>query len=394
MKNRSTIAVSVLLLTAALTAVACDSGLSAADARAAHARRAPDEVALGAPWPWQARGRSMQYGEGLQMAVDEINGAGGLDRRTLKLVKYDDLETVDQGRIVAQQLASRPEVVAVIGHLESYVTIPAAAVYDQAGVLTIAPTATDPALTAQGYSRVFRSTFDDSVVGAAMARFAADHGHRRAAIYYMRNEYGRSLANAFESTASARGLTVVDRQSYDAEADLTTWTIDQVVSAWRTLGLDVVFIAGEAAQGAPVIAAMRRHGLTATVLGGDALGTPELLRGGPAVEGTIVASPFHTDNPRPEVTRFVAEFERRFKAKPDTAAALAYDAVQVFRHGAEAAHSIEPDRIAQALRAGATWVGVTGRFQFDAKGNLVPRPLVTTIVRHGRFEFLSEDATR
>jgi hypothetical protein len=68
--------------------------------------------------------------------------------------------------------------------------------------------------------------------------------------------------------------------------------------------------------------------------------------------------------------------------------------VQVFRHGAEAAHSIEPERIAQALHDGASWAGVTGRFQFDTKGNLVPRPLVTTIVRHGRFEFLGEAAVR
>src|SRR5262249_54789662 len=99
-------------------------------------------IAVGAVWPWASR-RNLLYGQGLDMAVDEINFAGGVLGRRLTIVREDDDDSIERGRLVAQRLAEHRELVAVIGHLQSYVTTSTAAIYDGAGVLMIAPTATE-----------------------------------------------------------------------------------------------------------------------------------------------------------------------------------------------------------------------------------------------------------
>jgi branched-chain amino acid transport system substrate-binding protein len=344
---------------------------------------------VGAVWPWAVR-ENLLYAQGLQMALDEINGSGGVRGRRIRIVKEDDRETVDQGRAAAQKLAAMPDLVAVIGHLQSYITVPAAAIYDMAGVVLIAPTATDPALTEQGYKMVFRTTFTDRQVGRHMALVARSRGYRRLAIYYMRDRYGRSLANAFEETFTAEGGLVVDRQSYDASPGGNPRQIDRLVDDWKQRELSSIFIAGEAPQAALVMSAAKRRGLDVAVLGGDALGTPELFGAGEnAVEGVTLVSPFHPDDPRPEVRQFAAAFKKRFGREPDTAAALAYDSLRILGAGMQRAPSTAPADIAAALHAISEWRGVTGAFSFADSGDLETHPLVTVTARKGRFVFLS-----
>jgi len=374
---------------AALASAACGAPSTPAEQRNARARAATGDVLIGAAWPWKARA-NLLYAQGMEMAVDEVNKAAGIRGRQMRIIKVDDDETLDRGRAVAQQIAANPDVVAVIGHLESFITVPAAAIYDLAGVLLVAPTSTDPALTEQGYKLVFRTTFTDKQVGSHMAAVSLARGYRRIAIYYMRDRYGRSLANAFEETCRAGGSEVMDRQSYDPSEGANPRQIDQLVASWKDRGLDAIFIAGEAPQAALVMAAAKRHGLTVPVLGGDALGTPELFSSDPrAVDGVTLVSPFHPDEPRAEVRRFDSMFQARFAQRPDTAAALGYDAVRVLAEGMRKAPSTAPDDIAAALRATADWPGVTGTFAFSASGDLRNHPLVTVAARNGRFVFVT-----
>ncbi len=378
----------LLAVIAAAAVVACGGPDTPAERRAERARKATGDIVVGAAWPWHAR-ENLLYAQGLEMALDEINAGGGIHGRRIRLVKEDDQETVDQGRVVAKKLSADPDVVAVIGHLESFITVPAAAIYDVAGLLLIAPTSTDPALTDQGYKLVFRTTFNDKQVGRHMAQVSVARGYHRMAIYYMRDRYGKSLANAFEETFSSGGGEVVDRQSYDANEPANPRALDQLVSDWKERDLSAVFIAGEAPQAALVTAAAKRARLTIPVLGGDALGTPELFSSGPAVvEGVTLVSPFHPDDPRAEVRRFDAAFEKRYTRRPDTAAALGYDSLRVLGEAMKQAKNETPADIAAALRA-LQWAGVTGRFSFADNGDLRNQPLLTVVARKGAFAFLS-----
>ncbi len=354
--------------------------------------RAASEVTVAVVFPW-ARIPNMRYGDGLQLGADEINRSGGINGRPLRLRRYDDQGSVDEGVLIAQQIAADPQVMAVIGHLQSYVTAPAAAIYEAAGLVMIAPTATDPALTENGYRRVFRATYTDVDTGQRLAEFMGRR-FRRVAICYVRNMYGRGLANAFERRAGELGVVIVDRQSYDPGERVTGRSFSTIVEDWRTLELDAVFLAGEVPPAALFVAEARRQGLSVPIVGGDALSTTDLMSiAGAAAEGVAVTTFFHPDEPRPAVQEFCRKFEARHQASPDAAAAIGYDVVHLLARAMRQAGSAHPDAVARALRSGTVLDGVTGRFQFDEQGAAIGKHPVMMIVEGNRFAFAAEEPT-
>jgi branched-chain amino acid transport system substrate-binding protein len=357
--------------------------------RTRRAEKGEGPVVIAAPWPWQARA-AIRYGDGMDLAVSEVNAAGGVHGRPLRVLRVDDQEDVDRGRLVAQELTRNPDVVAVVGHLQSYVTVPAAAAYDLAGLVLVSPTATSPELTRRGYRRVFRATFSDEHVGRTMADYALQQGYRRVVIYYSRDEYGRGLANAFEERVTAGGARVLDRRSYDLGV-VGAVSVSGAVQAWRDMGPDAVFIAGDGDTGARLAVALREGGVNAPLLGGDALAIPAFLsQGGRAVEGTVLPSRFNPETPTEQVRAFTGAFHARYDAAPDVGAALGYDAVRLLAHAMNRAPSVSPEAVAAALRSGPEWTGVTGTFQFDEAGELVASPIRKVMVRDGTFQHLDE----
>ena len=385
MNNRGIAFAFVVLAT---SSIACTR--TPGEERAIRAARGHGEVVVAAVWPWELR-KDLRYGEGLDLAVEEVNQHGGVNGRTLRVKRVDDRESVDEGRLAAQRLAGDPDVVAVIGHLQSYVTVPAAAVYDLSGLVLVSPAATDSELTSHGYRRVFRTTLTDRSIGRQIAQVAARRGLHRVAIFYIRNTYGRELANAFEERASEVGVAIAARRSYDPSEQVNERTFDGIVREWKELPMDGIFLAGEVPSAAYFIARARAAGITVPILGGDAMSAPSLMAvSGAAAEGTIVGSVFHPDEPRAEVRRFTKAFAARFGAPPDVSSAVAYDAVRLLAHAMQQARSAVPDDVAAALHAVKNWDGVTGTFTFNGDGDVVDKHLVTLVVRKGRFEYLPE----
>jgi branched-chain amino acid transport system substrate-binding protein len=381
-----------LLAIAAMSLVphACSVGRSQAEERGRRADRSRGDVVVAAAWPWKRR-NDIDYRQGLEMAVQEINAAGGVNNRQLRLQQYDDGESIDEGNVVAQKICNDYDVMAVIGHLQSYITIPVAPVYEMAGLVLIAPTATDPSLTAHGYRRVFQATFTDRDTGKALAELARKR-HRRMAIVYVRNAYGRGLANAFEDRANEIGLLIVARRSYDSGEDVSGNTFAPIIREWKALELDAILLAGEVPSAAHFVAQARAEGLLVPIFGGDAMSDPILMRvAGPAAEGMTLLSFFHPDEPRPEVQKFKAAYERREGASPGAGAALGYDAIYLLARGMQNANSAAPDEVARALHHMPRWNGVTGGFRFDANGAAVDKRPILLIVRNGRFAYLPEE---
>jgi branched-chain amino acid transport system substrate-binding protein len=382
-------AVSAGVVVAGLMLAACGRGVrEPAQERVRRAAGGSGDLVVAAAWPWELR-QEIRYGEGLQLAVDEVNAGGGINGRRLRLARYDDRETIGEGLLVAQKIAADPDVVAVIGHLQSYVTVQAAAVYSRAGLLLVAPTATDPQLTAAGLKRVFRATFTDGSTGHQLADFAARRGWRKIAICYIRNDYGRNVANAFEARAAQEGLVVQARSSYDPSENVSERTFDQIVSEWKMLEIDAIVVAGEVPSAAILVAQVRRSGIGVPILGSDAMSSPGLMAvAGAAAEGMIVASFFHEAEPRPEIGRFKAAFTRRYGVPPDAGSALGYDCVHLIAQAMRQGPTPAPDDIAAALHASPGWQGVTGAFKFDEAGDLVAKSVTLSVVRNGRFEYV------
>ncbi len=348
------------------------------------ARDGTDAISIGVPFPW-ALYANADFGDGLTLAVDEINRNGGVHGRRLQVHRVDDGGTVEGARRAAQELVADPSIVAVIGHLQSAITLPTAPIYDRAGVFLLTPTVTDQAVTASGYSRVFRPTFTHEQVGRGMADAAMRGGYRRVGIYYVRDRYGRGLANAFESRARELGIQVPGRESYEAGELLTTGTVVSRLRAWDAVGVDAVFVAGELPSAAQVVRGVWRADSTLGILGGEAMSLPELLAIGRASEGAVVASVFYAADTRAESARFTSSFRQRFGTTPGALSAVGYDAVQLLADVMARAQSPSPADIASAMRQMREWSGVTGHVTFDTLGNATAKSFLTLRVKDGQF---------
>ncbi|MBW1962662.1 MAG: ABC transporter substrate-binding protein [Deltaproteobacteria bacterium] len=367
---------------------ACSGSDSPAEDRAEQLRKSFGEILIGAAGPW-SENQNLLW-QGIEMAVDEINLAGGVLNRKIRVIKGDDECSVSKGQIVAQQFAENPNMVAVIGHSDSYVSLPTSIMYQYYGLLMLSPLSTSSKLTHQGFNRVFRNIPEDAIFGEKLAWFCRQKGFRRVMIYHSRNAYGDGLSNVFETKAEEFGITILDRMSYDLFSGSRQFQQD--LKYWRSnYEFDAIFLAGVIPQAAEFVAVARNLGITQPIVGGDGLDDSKLLEiAGPAAEGVYAGSVFDSNDPCPVVQAFCRAFRTRYAKDPDIAAAQGYDAVKVLAFGIEKAGSVIPDRIAATLRNLDRFSGLTGAYRFDEHGDVVGRPLVMKLVRNGRFEYAGQ----
>lgn len=319
------------------------------------------------------------YGEmhkrGIDLAMEQINQEGGVGGRPLRMVLRNDKGEGARAVNIAAELVADPEIVAVIGHINSGTMLAAARVYDE-GLPAVSTTASTSDLT--GVSPwVFRVISSDSVNGLDLARHATAKGFTRAAILYENNAYGRGLAESFER--NFRGTIVAtDPIPSDHEGD-----VEPFIAWLATRTPDVVFVAGTDASGLRVLREARRQRLTAAFLGSD--GWTGIVSDTALAEGALVGTPFTSADPRAEVQRFAAAFRERYGVEPDGNAALAYDATRlVARAVSEAGASRVGIRDWLAARRRETpFAGVTGPIAFRTDGDVVGKGYVMTRVHNG-----------
>lgn len=311
---------------------------------------------------------------GIDLAIEEINAAGGVRGLPIQLVAQDDSSDGTRAVTVASEFLNDLSILGVVGHIESGPMVAAAKIYDD-GLAAIATTATSPDLSGMS-PWVFRVISSDSVNGRDIAAYARRLGLRRAAIIYENNSYGRGLADAFERHFGG------DIIGSDPIASDSTADFEPHVSWMKSRRPDVVFVAGTASPGIALLREAKRQGLTATFIGGDGWSG---VAASAAAEGVVVATPFTSVDPRDEVRRFVKAFRARFQMDPDANAALAYDATRLL---AEAIEKGGASRLAvrdwlKRRASESAYQGVTGPIQFTEGGDIVGKPFVMTRVRSG-----------
>ncbi|MEW5919016.1 MAG: ABC transporter substrate-binding protein, partial [Gemmatimonadota bacterium] len=333
----------------------------------------PYVIATAGPWG-QANGA--MHKRGVDLAIEHINGAGGVGGRPVKLIDRDDEASGMKAAQIAAEFVADPSIVAVVGHVNSGPTIAAAAVYD-GNMPAISSTATSPDLS--GLSRwVFRVIASDSVSAVHIARFAKNSGAKRVALLYENNAFGRGLMDPFRKSFGG-ALIASDPIPSDANANFEPY-----IAYLRTQSPDLVFIAGSEGSGLALLREARRQGLTTTFLGG--VGWAGVTSDTSASQGAYVGVPWATSDERPEARRFVEAFRSKYQREPDAKAALAYDATMLV---ARAMADAGPSRAAvrrwlMELNGTRSYTGVTGRtIQFEATGDVAAGGFVMTRVQNG-----------
>ena len=325
-----------------------------------------EEMVIGTAGP--VTGQYAIFGEqmvrGATMAVADINAAGGVLGKQLKLEIGDDACEAKQAIAVANQMVNKGAVF-VAGHFCSSASIPASETYNEEAVLQISPASTNPLLTEQGLPNVFRTCGRDDQQGIVAGNFLADHfAGQNVAILHDKTAYGKGLADETKKQLNARGITETLYEAYTAgEKDYSA-----LVSKLKDSNIGVFYVGGYHTEAGLILRQARAQGLEARLVSGDALVTQEFWSiTGDAGQGTLFSfSPDPTKNP------IAADVVARFLAqgyKPEGYTLYTYAAVQVFAAAAEKAGSVDLDALLPVMR-GTTFQTVLGDISFDAKGDV------------------------
>jgi branched-chain amino acid transport system substrate-binding protein len=319
---------------------------------------------IGAAGPWK-QGYGLQNLQGVQLAVDEINQAGGINGHPLRVIPRDDDGDGPTAAKIAQDFVATHSISAVVGHVNSSGMLSAAPIYD-GRLAAVATSATSPDLTGIS-SWVFRIISSDSLNGIALANFASKFGMRTpasVAVLYENNTYGRGLADSFRRSFHGEILSLDP-----INADMPT--AEPYIAYLKTRKPKIVFVAGRVASGLKILQEAKRQGFNATFVGGD--GWQGVLADTTTSEGAYIGMSFTAEDPSPAARTFVAAFKKKFNTAPDAHAALAYDATRLI---AQALKEKGPDRKAirdylHALNRETAYQGLTGPAFFEDNGDPV-----------------------
>lgn len=323
---------------------------------------------------------------GVRLAIDELNGKGfeiGGKKVTFELMSEDDQADPRIATTVAKKFVDEG-VHVVIGHLNSGTTIPASRIYNEAGIVEVSPSATNPKYTQQGYKGAFRVMANDVQQGKALGEFAVkDMGAKKIAIIDDRTAYGQGLADEFEKAVVANGGSVIVREfTNDKASDFTA-----ILTKIKGQKPELVFYGGMDGQGAPMARQMKTLGLTAKFLGGDGIHTAEFMKlAGPAAEGVTASLPGVPLESMPHGPDFKQKFESKYGVI-QLYAPYCYDAMMVIAHAMQRAGSVEPAKYLPEMGK-TNHDGVTANITFDENGDLKGGAISVYRVEGGVWKFL------
>ncbi|HEY8186165.1 MAG TPA: ABC transporter substrate-binding protein [Pyrinomonadaceae bacterium] len=320
---------------------------------------------------------------GVLMAADEINQAGGINGHKIDIVIEDDKGSPEEAARVAGILIDRYKVMAIIGAGASGNSLAAAPKAQSAHVPLIAPSSTNPAVTQAG-DYIFRACFIDAFQGEVTAKFAANtlKAKKAAIMLDFNSPYSRGLTEFFEFSFTKLNGEIVVKQSYmQGDANFRGQ-----LSAIKAANPDVIYIPGYYGDVALISRQARQLGLTVPLLGADGWDAPELWDlGGDALNGSYISNHYSADDPSETIQKFVHGYRQRYgNLTPDSHAALAYDAFRFLAEAIQKAGTTEGPPLRDALAATKNFAGVTGIISMDRNRNAV-KPAVILKLEDGRY---------
>jgi len=331
-------------------------------------------------------GSAAQYGKwsqnGIELAVSEINSAGGVDGKPLEIIYEDDASVPGSAVSAAKKLIAIDHVSAIIGPLTSSSVLAAAPVAEAGRVVLLSPCGSSPKITEAG-DYIFRNWPSDNFEGSAMADFLAQQLHfKRVVVVAMNNEYGIGLRDVFVPRAKELGLQILDVMSFEQGAT------DFRAQAARVAELkpDVVYAPGHAREVAMLIRQSREIGVKAVFVSGVAFGDPDVFTiAGSAADGTYFTAPSFDPTSQAEIVKkFQASYAKRFHTPGEVFAGHAYDAVRILAKAFRDAGG-DAAKVKDALYAIKHFPGVTGDTTFDKNGD-VTKPVTIKVANGGSFK--------
>ena len=337
---------------------------SAAIALTAGAAQAEIVIATAGPITGQYAIFGDQMKRGAEMAVKDLNEAGGVLGEELALRVGDDACDPKQAVAVANQMVNEG-VVFMAGHFCSGSSIPASQVYNEEGILQISPASTNPQLTEQGFDNVFRTCGRDDQQGQVAANYVVDNNvGSKIAVLHDKTAYGKGLADEFKKQLNARGVEEVMYEAITAgDKDFTA-----LITKMKEAGVDLIYLGGYHTEAGLITRQAHEQGLGAQMMSGDALVTDEYW----AITGDTGQGTLMTFSPDPRKNEAAQPVVQEFQAQgydPEGYTLYTYAAVQAWAQAVEKAGSTDLDAVIEQLH-GNQFDTVLGTISFDEKGDV------------------------
>jgi branched-chain amino acid transport system substrate-binding protein len=339
------------------------------------------EILIGVAGPMTGKdawlGEQMQ--RGAELAVADINAAGGVLGQQVRLITADDFCDPEQAVAAAKKLVSDGAIF-VAGHFCSHSSIPASAIYEAAGVVQISPASSNPMLTELGRANVFRVTHRDDRAGILAGDYLADHWPgKKIAILHDNTTFGKGIADETKKQLNRRGLAEAVYQAYVPGKN----DYGLEIAGLQAADIDVLYVGGYHTEIALMMRLARDRGYSVQLVTGTTLATEEFgLIAGPAAEGALFIDP-------PDLRRRAeaAPVVERFRAsgfEPEGYTLLTYGATQAWAQAAEKAGSLELQAMIASLRE-HRFDTVLGPIDFDENGDLTVQNLTWYVWRDGGY---------
>ena len=321
---------------------------------------------------------------GVQLALEEINAAGGVLGQPLRVITKDNQSKPGETSTAVRELITRDKVVALIGEVASGRSLEAAPIAQRSGIPMISPASTNEKVTETG-DHIFRVCFIDPFQGTVCAKFAHKLGATKAAILVdVSKDYSLGLAKSFKAEFAKGGGVITGEQSYSGgDKDFSSQ-----LTAIKANNPEVVFLPAYYTEAPLIIRQARQLGIMVPFIGGDGWDSPELVSvGGAAVEGCYFSNHFSNQSTDPQVVAFVDAYRKKYGVDPDAMVALGYDALKLLADAMKRAGTTDPAKVNAAIATTKDFSGVTGRITLDEHRN-PNKPAVMLQVKDGKFSYV------
>jgi branched-chain amino acid transport system substrate-binding protein len=322
---------------------------------------------------------------GVQMAVEEINAAGGVLGKKIELTVEDNQTKQGETTTIARKLISQDHVVALVGEVASSKTLEAAPIAQEAKIPLIATAATNPKVTQTG-DYVFRVCFTDDFQAVVIARFVLEKLEKKKIAFLtdVKQDYSVGLTNIAKDYLTKNGATIVKEQSYSSgDKDFRAQLTDL-----KSANPDVIIITGYYSEASLIAKQARQFGIKSTFVGGDGWDGSSLIPvGGKAIEGAYFSNHFSVEDSSPAVKDFVAKYKAKYNnAVPDAFAALGYDALKLLADAITRAGGTDSAKLRDAIASTKDFPGVSGKITLGSDRNARKSAVIITI-KDGAYKY-------
>jgi branched-chain amino acid transport system substrate-binding protein len=321
---------------------------------------------------------------GIQLAVEETNAAGGINGKKVEVPTPEDDESVAQKAETAVKRLVDKGVVAVLGEVASSASMAGGPVCQQNKIPMISPSSTNPKVTEVG-DYVFRVCFIDPFQAAVVAHFARNTlKANTAAIFYDAGQaYSVGFRDEFKKSFESKGGKIVAEASYTKDDK----DFKSALTRLKAANPDVILVPGYYTQTGTIAKQARDLGIIVPLLGGDGWDSEEFFTyAGKDVSNCFFSNHMAADDPNPTVQKFVAAYRKKYGKTPDALAALGYDAAKLLFDAMKRAKSLSGPDLRDALAQTKDFDGVSGKITIDPQRN-AEKSAVIIEVANGKFKF-------